>query len=295
MASWTLVPCLVALRDEFNTIAPKRDKGADGSIGDSSHTSSSDHTPDEDSNVLRDHDADSKNEVHALDIDSTGPWPDGHSFKSMVLEVIEREKAKWDDPDDVCRLNYVIFDRKIYDKDNDFEPKTYTGSDPHTNHAHFSARYETQAENDTRPWGVVEEFGDTVSEQDVIAALQSSAGQAAIYSAINPSKIRKYNDDGTPVPEAPDGSHLMTRSSALSFADKYLNMLESGNAKGMKDLMAAIKAVGSVDLEALAAMIVSGLVEVMPPGGLTEAQITEAVKRAFREGHRQAPGTGVGL
>lgn len=154
MSAWTLIPCLAALRSEFDAIAPGRDRGADGAIGDSAHTSASDHTPDEDSDVLRARDSDHANEVHALDIDSTGPWPAGRTFKSMVLDIVAEERAKWLDPADRCRLNYVIFDRKIYDKDNNFEPRDYAGADPHTNHAHFSARYETSCETDTRPWGV---------------------------------------------------------------------------------------------------------------------------------------------
>ena len=52
MASWILVPCLVALRNEFNQLAPNRDKASDGSIGDTSHAaSSSDHNPDETGNT----------------------------------------------------------------------------------------------------------------------------------------------------------------------------------------------------------------------------------------------------
>jgi hypothetical protein len=155
MSSWEVIPCLLALRDEYNRLSPNRDKGADGTIGDSSHTSSSDHTPDEDSSKLENKDSDHKNEVHALDIDSTGPWPDGRTFKDIVLDVVELEREKWNAPSDKCRLNYVIFDRKIYDKDNDFEPESYTGSNPHTDHAHFSARYDTSCEEDTRPWGVM--------------------------------------------------------------------------------------------------------------------------------------------
>lgn len=152
--AWTVVPSLLSLRAEFNDIAPNRDKGADGTIGDSAHTSASDHTPDEQSDILRDHDADSKNEVHALDIDSSGPWPAGRSFASLVATVIAGERAKWLSATDRCRLKYVIFNRRIYSQSNDFRGAAYTGSDPHTNHAHFSARYDTPAENDTRPWGV---------------------------------------------------------------------------------------------------------------------------------------------
>ena len=166
MSSWTVIPCLLALRDEYNALSPNRDKGADGTIGDSSHTSSSDHTPDEDSSKLENKDSDHANEVHALDIDSSGPWPDGRSFKDIFLDVVDLEREKWNAPSDKCRLNYAIFDRKIYDKDNDFQPADYTGSDPHTNHAHFSARYETSCEEDCRPWGVM---GDDVTPEDIEA------------------------------------------------------------------------------------------------------------------------------
>lgn len=151
--AWELVRSLVALRNEFNVLAPGRDEGADGSIGDSAHTSRSDHAPDEDSRYLRDHDADSKNEVHALDIDSSGPWPE--RFHTIVMRIIAGERAKWLDPNDVCRLEYVIWDRKIYSRSNNFYPRDYAGSDPHTNHAHYSGRYLTASENDTRPWGVL--------------------------------------------------------------------------------------------------------------------------------------------
>jgi hypothetical protein len=187
MSDWILVPCLVALRAEFNAVSPSRDRGADGSIGDSSHTSSSDHTPDEDSDVLRDHDADSKNEVHALDIDSSGPWPgvgtQKQRFHGLVMRVIEGEKAKWLDGRDMCRLNYVIWDGQIYDKDNDFRPVAYHGSDDHTNHAHFSARYETRAEQDTRPFGVDEEDDMPLNSDDknwITAEIREQGARAVV-------------------------------------------------------------------------------------------------------------------
>lgn len=162
MTAWEVIPCLLTLRDEFNKVSPRRDKGADGTIGDAAHSPSSDHTPDEDSRVLRDHDADHKNEVHALDIDSTGPWSDGKRgdtagswFDKQIHRIIAEEKRRWLDPKDMCRLNYVIWRGYIYDKDDDnFKAVKYNGGDQHFNHAHFSGRYETRAESDTRPWGV---------------------------------------------------------------------------------------------------------------------------------------------
>lgn len=162
MASWILVPCLVALREEFNALAPSRDKGADGSIGDTSHSaSSSDHNPDETGNTPSE-DADSINEVHALDIDSTGPWP--RSFDSMVTALVAREKAEYESADVFGRLQNVIWNHRIASRSWGWTWRDHTGPDPHTNHAHFSARYTTAQENDTRPWGVK---GDTLSAAEV--------------------------------------------------------------------------------------------------------------------------------
>lgn len=165
MSAWSLVPCLVALREEFNQLVPARDKGADGSIGDSAHTSSSDHTPDEDSDVLRDHDTDVKNEVHALDIDSSGPWPE--PFDAIIQRLVARERAEYESADVFGRLKYVIWNRQIAERSSGWVWHSYAGSDPHTNHAHFSARYTAAQEADTRPWGVYQEVDMALTNTDV--------------------------------------------------------------------------------------------------------------------------------
>jgi len=163
MSDWVVIPCLLTMRDEWNKVSPKRDKGADGTIGDTAHASggTSDHLPDEDYAALRNKDSDHKNEVHALDIDSTGPWPDGKRgdlagswFDNKIKQLIATEKKRWLDPKDMCRLHYIIWRGMIYSTSTDWAGKTYTGSDKHFNHAHFSGRYETRAEEDTRPWGI---------------------------------------------------------------------------------------------------------------------------------------------
>lgn len=182
MSDWVLVPCLVVLRSEFNAVAPQRDKGADGSIGDSNHTSSSDHTPDEDSDLLRDHDSDSKNEVHALDIDSSGPWPGGSAwFDRTVKAIVDRHRTGEDD-----RLHYVIWNRQIANRDiENWRWRSYvSSSDPHTNHAHFSSRYTTAQEQDTRPWGVVEGADMPLNSDDkkfITGEVQSGAIDALSF------------------------------------------------------------------------------------------------------------------
>ena len=158
MAEWILVPCLARLRDEFNAIAPGRDKGADGSIGDQAHADrTSDHNPDE-TGAVPIHDSDHVNEVHALDIDSTGPWPAGVSFDAMVKFEVSRCALPNDHPDNEPRLRYVIWNHE-WAESPDWRWKPYSGSsDPHTGHAHFSAEYVTELESDTSPWGLKEKF-----------------------------------------------------------------------------------------------------------------------------------------
>jgi hypothetical protein len=183
MSDWVVVPCLLKLRSEINALAPRRDKGADGTIGDSAHTSSSDHTPDEDSDVLRDHDADSKNEVHALDIDVDLNQP-GLSLEKVVQHLLKRARAG------DRRLRYVIFNRRIWSASSGWQQKAYGGKDPHTNHAHFSASYETAQEARTDSW--LEGLADmpiTEDEFDKIEARAKAAAKAAVtevLSAENP-------------------------------------------------------------------------------------------------------------
>ena len=167
MSAWVRVPCLLALRDEFDKVSPRRDKGADGTIGDSAHTSSSDHTPDEDSDVLRGKDADHVNEVHALDIDSSGPWPAAGWFNRTILALVDREKAEYESATIVGRLQNVIWNRRIASRSWGWTWRPYDGADPHANHAHFSARYTTAQEQDTRSWGVNDE--DDMPTADEVA------------------------------------------------------------------------------------------------------------------------------
>jgi hypothetical protein len=205
MSDWILVPCLVSLRAEFNAVAPRRDKGADGSIGDGAHTSASDHTPDEDSDVLRDHDADSKNEVHALDIDSSGPWPGGWAwFDATIKGIVARHHRGEDD-----RLQYVIWNRKIANRDIDnWRWRTYKGTtDPHVDHAHFSARYTTAAESDTSPWGIEED--DTVNADQFLEILNDPRVAARF-------KVLPWQFAGNPLPPGLSAASTLTATFAAA-------------------------------------------------------------------------------
>lgn len=170
-ATWTLTLALTTLRATFNIIAPNRDKASDGSIGDPAHaSSSSDHNPDETGNVpIRD--ADSINEVHAIDVDDSGPWPADargpFTVMRAVRQLVSDHRAGREN-----RLRYVIYERTIWSASWGWAARDYTGANPHDHHAHFSGSYDTAKERDTRPWNIgyvpVEE---TVSATDVIEGM----------------------------------------------------------------------------------------------------------------------------
>src|SRR5689334_18693055 len=108
MASWILVPSLVALRQEFNVLAPRRSKASDGSIGDAAHArESSDHKPDETGSTPY-RDADHVNEVHAIDVDADLRLP-GWTMDRVLALIIGRHRTGHDD-----RLQNVIYNRRIW-------------------------------------------------------------------------------------------------------------------------------------------------------------------------------------
>jgi hypothetical protein len=146
VADWILVPCLVELRNEFNEIAPGRDKASDGSIGDPAHQNTiSDHNPDEIGTVpIRD--ADSRNEVHAIDVDIDLRLP-GLSMEEVVQFILKRCRSGAEK-----RLRYIIYNRRIWSASSDWVQKPYSGANAHDKHAHFSASYDTAREASTASW-----------------------------------------------------------------------------------------------------------------------------------------------
>lgn len=186
MVSWVLVPSLVALRNEINRLAPGRDKASDGAIGDPAHASSvSDHNPDETGNTGGVEDSDSINEVHAIDVDATGPWPAGVSMTKIVNHIVGRCRAGAEK-----RFRYIIWcppggSPTIWSASTGWQPKPYSGSNPHDKHAHFSAAYGSGSgsgnpENNTSAYGLDTLLEDDVSQADVVNALKSAEGQAAL-------------------------------------------------------------------------------------------------------------------
>ena len=132
--AWKLAPALDALFDEVNRKWPARDKSSDGTIGDPAHAARvSQHNPNRDPG-----DDVPDGYVTAADFDI-----DGIDVETFLNAVIGDHRV-W----------YVIHDRKIWSRTNDFRSIAYVGTNPHTTHIHVSLRQTKAACNDTSTWGL---------------------------------------------------------------------------------------------------------------------------------------------
>lgn len=135
--AYHLAPALDVLRAEINARWPRRDKASDGWIGDAAHQASkSDHNPN------------SRRSVNALDVDKDG------IDVAAVIAAVQRHPS----------THYWIFNRQIADRDDNWRRRAYTGSNPHDKHLHVSIRQTAAAEQDRRPWGLLED--DDMSAED---------------------------------------------------------------------------------------------------------------------------------
>jgi len=179
---WVLVPCLVSLRGEFNELAPRRSKTSDGSIGDAAHAStSSDHNPDE-TGATPYEDADSVNEVHAIDVDKDLNRA-GWSMDRAVGIIVARHRLGLDN-----RLQNVIYRGLIYSRSWGWTAREYTGPNPHNEHAHYSARYTSAQESDTRPWGLLEA---AAAEEGIVLDQATKDWFISLMQAQTPEGVRK--------------------------------------------------------------------------------------------------------
>lgn len=213
MADWVLIPSLKRLFAEFNAIAPNRDKSSDGSIGDTAHQHEvSDHNPDETGSVPI-HDADHVNEVHAIDVDNNLNESD-LTMEKVVQFLLKRVRSGAEK-----RLRYIIYNRRIWEASSGWVQKPYRGASPHTEHAHFSASYNSTLEASTASWHL----------EDIPVAL-TAADKAWISAEIAKqcaATISSWKDDigravvATPVPGATLPPSDWTRTLGMVVADSW--------------------------------------------------------------------------
>jgi len=152
-----LTVALTALRQGFNVAFPGRDTTSDGWIGDAAHQErTSGHNPDDTAGVSAEYsDADSKEEVRAIDVDK-----DFRSAAATMGEVIARILAT---PADTKRLKYIIYDRTEWAKSTGWTAEPYDGDNPHTEIGHFSG--DPDYDEDGSPWSVATMGADMTDGQ----------------------------------------------------------------------------------------------------------------------------------
>lgn len=177
---WFAAPSLQTLLNEINQRWPARTKLSDGDIGNARHQKlTSDHNPDwdapgEDAGVVRARD------FTVVDVDT----------KKVQIDAAEVLRHVIGDH----RVNYVIWDRRIYRRKKNWKSEPYwlvnpAGylANPHTHHIHVSLLHTHEADFDTSAWGLLVREGTTAEkpvavrpsaplEEDMKVALVPSTG-----------------------------------------------------------------------------------------------------------------------
>lgn len=116
--AWRVAKSLLRLRDQINAAAPKRDKSADGTVGDSAHSSrASDHNPTP------------AGVVCAMDITHD---PNGGVDSYKLAEFLKGSGDK--------RIKYIISNGRIWNPSVSPGWRKYSGSNPHNHHVHVSVK-----------------------------------------------------------------------------------------------------------------------------------------------------------
>lgn len=147
MAYPILTPALSRLRADFDAIAPGRDHSSDGWIGDYAHQQgTSGHNPDDTAGSKSEYsDSDNIPEVRALDVDVD--LNNGLTMETCVQHILKS-------PNDLKRLKYIIYNRRIWTKSSGWRQAPYSGPNPHDHHAHYSG--DPAYDNDTSPWSILD-------------------------------------------------------------------------------------------------------------------------------------------
>lgn len=134
MAKWYAAKSIAKLREQINALFPNRDRKSDGIVGDLAH-----------SNRKSSHNPDSRGAVRAFDV--THNPEQGLDCKTLLKTLLAEKDS---------RLWYIIFERKIYNRKDNFTPRPYSGANAHAHHLHISVSDDPALYDDGRDWNLGE-------------------------------------------------------------------------------------------------------------------------------------------
>lgn len=166
MSNWRTAESLRTLRAQYDKLYPKRNKAADGTIGDAAHAK-----------VQSDHNPDKNGVVRALDITH-----DPDNGLNIGVEAHKLVDSK--DP----RIYYIIANGRIWGYPTK-KWTDYTGSNKHFHHMHVSVVSNPDLYDSTKPWDIKgEDMKMTVGEMDSLKFL-------ATRQKVTKPEIDKYQNN----------------------------------------------------------------------------------------------------
>jgi hypothetical protein len=171
-----------------------------------------------------DHNKDATGVVHAID-----PMVTGARAKAIVAAALAH-------PDD---LQYVIHNRTIWSINTDWDPRAYTGSDPHTNHVHLSGRHGSAHRNSATCTGynlVAQSASPTFDicpeeEDDMTTVELGDASIAKLAAATAKATVDELLTRDLGKPGGGDTVGIVLQSGVLYASKKIVEQLDEISAK----------------------------------------------------------------
>lgn len=161
--AWRVARSLDKLLEQINTLAPKRSKVSDGSIGDPAHSSrESDHNPDP------------FGVVRARDF--THDPENGADMNDIAAALVASR-----DP----RIKYIIWRQRIVSSTiNPWVWRTYTGTNPHDHHMHISVVPDARADQ-TAEWELFRKDEIDMATKEELRSIIREELEKELKSALN--------------------------------------------------------------------------------------------------------------
>lgn len=257
-----LTPGMKNLGNQFNKRWPRRYGTSDGAVGDYAHTQEkSGHNPDDTSQHNAEwEDADNVKDIRAIDVDS-----DLNDPEVSMQDVIDHLRKL---PNLGKVIRYMIYNRKMYHVNNNFNPTNYTGASAHTEHAHFSGAWNEAADQNTTFDFQFDKLGDSMPTVEEIwnFPLEDPYDTATPKRKVTAGGWLRYTPSRSKVEEAisvgrANATVLATLAEKVDLSPEELQSIKDTLAvpTAEQNAEALLAQVGEIPIDTLVSLLRSGL------------------------------------